>query len=127
MIELPVYDLHIIEGEDFEKSFRLKIKDDSGVEEYVDLTGYIAESQLRKDFAQESPVILEFATFVVPESITISLTSPETVGIVDVQKKPTNPKSLAGYYDIFLTDPVEGKRKYLIGGKVNYIQVITRS
>ncbi|GHA05522.1 hypothetical protein [Oceanisphaera arctica] len=119
----PKYDITITEGADFTLS--LVLEEDR---EPMVLTGYTAQAQLRESYDQGAALIREFrADIINPPSgeLILSLTSAQTMALFPVAH-PQRPRTLAGYYDVFITSPT-GTVTYLLGGRVIYFQTITRS
>lgn len=120
--DLPRTDITITEGADYALSFQL-LEDEAP----VDLTGFTFQAQIRKDFLQNSPAVADFTVLLprpIDGEILLSLTSQQTLDLFPALSA-SNARTRCGYWDMFSVSPA-GTRSYFIGGRVAYIQTITR-
>lgn len=116
------YDIEITEGEDWSLSLTLK---KNGVT--IPLTGYQFEAEIRSGFDDAASVLAPFVVSVTNEAggeFALSLTAATTQDLASSSNE-SRPRSRVGYYDVFYTNPT-GSRRYLLGGRVTFIQTITR-
>ena len=118
---LPTYNITIIEGEDYSVSLTLK---ENNV--LVDLTGYAFQAQVRSNYSESSPILSSFTcTVPIPTTgeVVLSLGAATTQNMFD-PSDTARAREQVGYWDVFYTSP-SGVRKYLLGGRVSFIQTIT--
>lgn len=116
------YDIEITEGEDW--SLSLTLKQDG---EPIPLTGYLIEAEIRSGFDDAAIVLAPFDVSIINEAggeFGLSLTALTTQDLAGSDSE-SRPRSRVGYYDIFYTNPT-GSRRYLLGGRVTFVQTITR-
>ena len=120
-MQLPRFDISIVEGQDFSQEFKIKNPDGT----YKILTGYTVESEIRTDFDEQAVLIKPLSHTIDEDTLTLSLSHSDTLDLAP-PVNPNSARSTIGYYDVFLTSPVDGKRKYFVGGRVGYTQTITK-
>lgn len=116
------YDIEITEGEDWALSLTLQQDDQA-----IPLTGYQFEAEIRSGFDDAAVVLAPFVVSVINEAggeLGLSLTAATTQGLW-ASDNESRPRGRVGFYDVFYTNPT-GSRRYLMGGRVTFIQTITR-
>lgn len=121
------YDITVTEGTSFDLYLTIKKPNKFGTKSPVDLTGFTVSTQIRQDYNQASPVLVDFSAVVDQPSkgsLVISL-SPEQTKALGTTETPESKLEDIGFYDVILTSPA-GAKSLVIGGKVTYKHAVTR-
>jgi hypothetical protein len=122
MIETPVQDLLLVEGEDYLLS--LVLTEDGTAR---DMTGYSIDAEIRTDYDSGDNLVLAFTSALpVPAAgeILLSLTDEQVTDLI----APTHIKrhsEYLGVWDLFMVHS-DGDREYLVGGRVRYQHTVSR-
>jgi len=105
-----VVDLRLYEGDDV---FLRVVVTDPDTFGPADLTGYTAQSQIRAA-AGDAEIMAEFTTEIIDNFVYLTLTSPQTTGLVG-----------RGVWDVQLVD-ADGVVGTVAGGRVTWVAEVTR-